>query len=406
MKSRTKLIATIMAICLVVTLGVFGILAVKTLNMSVGGNITFSAEGVSLIVSPGEFKTTDNKDYSNILTQTGKLQGFTMTTDTKLSDIQDKINSWAGLELVMDSKGDAVLHFSVKNTMSSPLYVDIATTITENTNDNMTMTVAPDIIEIAAGVTTNFTVTFDVLDTSINAGLKGFNVKIDFSKTQIDSEPDIVQEEILEYTQYSAAWQFTKNELTAEEDDYVATFNSDKHVSGEDLVIPSKIKINNVVHTISVFDAYNHTLTIDEGSLIIPYGITVVKNIAICGNIKDIQMSKSVKKLENFTVHYESEYDGLSIFALSEKSNGMEFDSCSFGIMTIANTCSNINLSFKDCEIDMLYINLNSIPNGLTFDNVLASFLYVPTASVSNYQNSIGYDTLYVVEEIIGYNFS
>ena len=46
MKAKTKLIATLMAMCLVITLGVFGILAVKTLNMSVGGNITFSAEGI------------------------------------------------------------------------------------------------------------------------------------------------------------------------------------------------------------------------------------------------------------------------------------------------------------------------------------------------------------------------
>ena len=58
MKNKTKLVATLMALCLVVTLGVFGILAVKTLNMSVGGNITFTAEGIAFEVSPGAFKTT------------------------------------------------------------------------------------------------------------------------------------------------------------------------------------------------------------------------------------------------------------------------------------------------------------------------------------------------------------
>ena len=59
MKAKTKLIATLMAMCLVITLGVFGILAVKTLNMSVGGNITFNAEGVSFTIGDGKFYKTD-----------------------------------------------------------------------------------------------------------------------------------------------------------------------------------------------------------------------------------------------------------------------------------------------------------------------------------------------------------
>ena len=178
MKAKTKLIATLMAMCLVITLGVFGILAVKTLNMSVGGNITFSAEGVSLIVSPGEFKTTDNKDYSSILTQEGKLQGFTMNTNTKLSDVQDKINSWAGLELVMDSKGDAVLHFSVKNNMTTPLYVYIETNLGTNLNDNMKLDIsAENGTPIGAGETTELTVVFDILDINIKKHQRGLRVE-------------------------------------------------------------------------------------------------------------------------------------------------------------------------------------------------------------------------------------
>ena len=55
MKAKTKFIATIMSLCLVVTLGVIGIFAVKTLNMSVGGNITFSADGLALEVSQGQY---------------------------------------------------------------------------------------------------------------------------------------------------------------------------------------------------------------------------------------------------------------------------------------------------------------------------------------------------------------
>ena len=185
MKAKTKLISTIFAMCLVITLGVVGIFAVKTLNMSVGGNITFSADGLDLEVSEGVFKTTSGGDYSNITSQTEKLQGFVMDTNTKQSDIQSKIDSWAGLELALDSKGSAVLHFSVTNNMSTPLYVYISTDLGTNTNNNMDIIVSPNGAEITASATTNFTVTFDILDTSINAGLTGFNVVVSFSKENL-----------------------------------------------------------------------------------------------------------------------------------------------------------------------------------------------------------------------------
>ena len=185
MRRTTKFIATIIAMCLVVTLGVIGIFAVKTLNMNVGGNITFSADGLSLEVFDGEFKTTSGADYSNITTQEGKLQGFVMNTDTKQSDIQSKIDSWANLELALDSKGSAVLHFAVKNNMTTPLYVYIATELGTNTNNNMDILVSPNGTEIGAGLTTNFEITFDILDTSINAGLKGFNIAVTFTKESL-----------------------------------------------------------------------------------------------------------------------------------------------------------------------------------------------------------------------------
>ena len=185
MKAKAKLISTIVAMCLVITLGVFGILAVKTLNMSVGGNITFSADGLSLEVSQGVFKTDDDAEYTNITTQSGKLQAFAIDTNTKLSDIQDKIDSWTNLELTLDSKGDAILHFSVTNKMTTPLYVYVATTLGTNTNNNMNLTVSPNGTQIGAGLTTNFEITFDIIDTSINAGLEGFNVSVDFRKESI-----------------------------------------------------------------------------------------------------------------------------------------------------------------------------------------------------------------------------
>ena len=189
--------------CLVVTLGVIGIFAVKTLNMSVGGNITFSADGLDLEVFAGEFKTDSGEKYSNITSQTDKLQGFVMNTNTKQSEIQSKIDSWANLDLKLDSKGDAILHFSVKNNMSTTLYVYVATVLGANTNNNMDLTVSPNVAEIAPNQTTAFEILFDIIDTSINAGLTGFEVEVKFQKqsmmqtqNKIDSQTGLQIEQV------------------------------------------------------------------------------------------------------------------------------------------------------------------------------------------------------------------
>ena len=74
MKRKTKFMAIVMAMCFVITLGVFGILAVKTLNMSVGGNIVFNAEGIAFTVGNGEFYKSDKTTaYAGIVTQTNKM---------------------------------------------------------------------------------------------------------------------------------------------------------------------------------------------------------------------------------------------------------------------------------------------------------------------------------------------
>ena len=187
MKKRTKFVMVAMALCLTVALGVLGIFAVKTLNMTVGGNITFSADGISFVVSDGVFKTTSNATYTGIMTETTKLKGFEMNTNTTQASVQDKIDSWTNLNLTMSSLGDAVLHFSVTNKMSTvPLYVVMNVTLGSNLNNNMDIVVSPNKVAIPAGGTASqdYTVTFDLLDDTINASLTGFKIDIEITPTE------------------------------------------------------------------------------------------------------------------------------------------------------------------------------------------------------------------------------
>ena len=94
MNNKTKIILTIMSMCLVITLGVLGIFAVKTLGMNVGGNITFNADGIAFEVSNGIFKKTDGTAYTGITTQTGKMQGFSIENYKQKN--RDRRHGWYG----------------------------------------------------------------------------------------------------------------------------------------------------------------------------------------------------------------------------------------------------------------------------------------------------------------------
>ena len=189
MKRKKKLFMTFSALCLVVALGVFGIFAVKTLNMSVGGNITFSAEGLDFSISKGTFETTAGAEYPGVNTDNTKLQAFAMNTNTKESDIATQKASWSGLNLTMSSLGDVVLVFTVTNNMTTTdIVVTFSVTLGNNLNNNMGITVPTGEDAIVGAATASgstskeMAITFNIFDTNINAGLTGFTIDVNFAK--------------------------------------------------------------------------------------------------------------------------------------------------------------------------------------------------------------------------------
>lgn len=184
MKAKTKLMLTIMSMCLILSFAVLGIFAVTTLNMSVGGNISFSADGISVVVSDGVFKTQSGATYENIMTDKNKLQGFEMNTDTKLSDIQTQLASWGDLDLMLSNLGDAYLHFSITNKMETTLYVYVSVNIGTNFK-NMEIKANPIAYEFAGNEQKNYVITFDILDMSINAEISDFSIEVMLQKESI-----------------------------------------------------------------------------------------------------------------------------------------------------------------------------------------------------------------------------
>ena len=246
MKYKAKLIATLMTMCLVLSFAVIGILAVKTLNMSVGGNISFTADGVSFTVGNGVFyESNKTTEYTGITSQSGKLQGFAMNTNTKLADVQDEIATWAGLELNLDSRGDSVLKFNIKNDMSDKhIYVTFAVTLGTNTNNNMNI-VAPTTEEIYPTENKNIEITFDILDMNINAGLTGFKIDITISDTE--GNPGATQNNPIDSTELPS---LTFDTATASN----GCISVGNNGATGDVVIPAYVKVNNVTYTITTIE--------------------------------------------------------------------------------------------------------------------------------------------------------
>ena len=352
MKARTKLIATLMAMCLVITLGVFGILAVKTLNMSVGGNITFNADGVSFTIGQGKFyQSNKTTEYAGITSQSGKMQGFAMNTNTKLSDVEDEIASWTGLELGLDSQGDAVLKFNIKNDMSDKqLYVMFTVSEGTNTNDNMHIVCAnSELIEPTDNK--NIEITFDVLDDSINAGLTGFKIDINIGEpVQVNASTGVVEGGNKNNTKYSnAKYTIDTTNRTA------SVSKSSDNVSG-DVVIVDKVYVGGQEYTVTEIADRAFYENAEITSITIPNTVTRIGDYAFdsCSGLSgELVIPNSVTTIGEVAFRYCSGLTSLTIGNSVTTIGGGAFEDCSglSGELVIPNSVTTIgSCAFRYCS--------------------------------------------------------
>ena len=188
-----------------------------------------------------------------------------MNTNTKLADVQDKINSWAGLDLVAtESLGDPVLHFSITNLMEDEiLSFDPTITLGTNINDNMEIIINPAVANIQPTQEQNFTITFHVKDTSINAGLTGENYS-GFAINILLSTAIVATE-----TSYNG---MTLAPTATDSNKYVV---SNCESATGDVVIPSFVKVGTTNYPVTEIADYAFFENDDITSITIPN--TVIK---------------------------------------------------------------------------------------------------------------------------------
>ncbi|MBQ3494076.1 MAG: leucine-rich repeat domain-containing protein [Clostridia bacterium] len=108
MKIKTKLIASIMSICLVCAVFAIGVFALKTANLKIGGDVSFQATGVEATIS--------NAALTGMTTPNGFATGGKIDTSMTQSQIDSQFTTWQGLTMEFDANAtDIVFSFTIKN---------------------------------------------------------------------------------------------------------------------------------------------------------------------------------------------------------------------------------------------------------------------------------------------------
>ena len=396
MKTKTKLVAYLMSVCLVLCFAVIGILAVTSLNMKIGGDINFFAEGVSFTVGEGKFYEENGTTlYTGITSQTGILQGFSMDTDTKLTEVSDELATWTGLDLELDSRGDAILKFNVANDMDDKeLYILFTVTHGDNLNNNMKI-VASTSEKIAQNANKDITIKFDILDMSINAGLEDFEISLAFSEPVAVGSSGAVDN--ITSTKYTNA-KYTLNKSTKT----AIVEKASDDIAGE-LVVLDRVYSGGQEYKVEEIGMTAFTNCVNLTKVVISNGIKKIGQSAFdtCENLVSIEIPESVTTIDDMAFSDCYKLTDIKLpNGLTTINNGLFFNCHNLTHIEIPANVTKIEYEvFSYCE-SLESVTFYSITpptytneNGDIFDNAAECNIYVPASSVNIYKSTSGWSS-------------
>lgn len=176
----TSFLLTFMFISSWAVLGVA--LALKTANVNVGGNISFTSTDVQATVKLDSVTGAEADSY------TGKFQDITFVKTTKTDDVNAAVASWTGLDLAWTDADApvAVITFTITNTNANQGMKVTVGTLVEGDKDNATIAVevgeaahtAEKAYEVAESGTLKVTITLTVTESAQDASITGWNLPI------------------------------------------------------------------------------------------------------------------------------------------------------------------------------------------------------------------------------------
>ena len=227
MKFKTKLVSILALFAVFFSFMIVGVLAVKTTNFNVGGNINFRATGINAVISQG---TLNNALWVDESEAENKLKEIILNTYKTGEEIEEEFLSWQGLNLMFNENGeDATITFSITNTSEHEEYFSVNSSVNQGSSTNATADILPKSVVIAPGNTQDYTITFSVTDPEINASILDFKIDLDMQLINL-----------------LTAQEYPTLTFTYDDTNYTASVkaNTSKRPTG-DLILPSFIEKDN-----------------------------------------------------------------------------------------------------------------------------------------------------------------
>ena len=267
MKKHTKLIVLISSFCLILAIGLFGVLAVTSLNFSMGGRVFFTAEGVNAKIYDAQFSGMTVSDATAFKT-------FTVSTDSE--NPSEGYATWgkSGITYNIDSTGEGTASIKVENTSTNNEKIKVETTITGST-EALTISANAGAV-IGQGATHTIVITFTVGNKNVNASAD-FTVAIKLS-LQGEVTYDTTQ---------------TGSVMTASVSDEKATI---AYTGNEtDVVIPNFVKTESGTYPVTAIAANSFTNKTNIRTITILDGVTTVDcSFWGCTNLTELIIPETV----------------------------------------------------------------------------------------------------------------
>ena len=145
MSLKTKLASSIIAVILLLSVLVVGVLSVKQVNLGIGGTITFTAKGITGAITFGDEEGANGFTNCGFVSEsdaTGKLSQIILNTTKSQANLEAEFEGWTGLKLTflednsVNDIGDAnytpataSLKFTIYNSGEKAINVTVPQTV-------------------------------------------------------------------------------------------------------------------------------------------------------------------------------------------------------------------------------------------------------------------------------------